>query len=137
MSNGSGVNTSGTNAPAPAAYAPISPPVKGQMNPSPLQGLDASAIQTNGQDNPFALGGRIPGDYVPQQQAQPAPTRAPMPAQAPNGGFPATPATPIAAPPSAAPRAFMGGVMNGINVGMPQRGYIPPNGGMGMRGSNR
>lgn len=130
MGNGVGTPTNGPGTPAPTGYAPVSQPVNGQMNPSPLQGLDASAIQTNGGINPFALGNRSPGNYVPQ----PAPDGGaavappPRPMMVPNGGFPPpTARMPLPAPTGTfgTPRAIgqlpPGNLPNGP-VGAPRTG---------------
>lgn len=107
MSLNQGTNTAPGATPAPAAYAPVTPPALAGNQPNPLAGLTASgAMPFAGMQNPFALGGRSPGDYVP------APARPPM-SVPPNGGFP----SPQAPPP--------------INTGVapPNRMQVGPQGG--------
>lgn len=80
-------------APAPAPM-PVSAPNGGFPTPQPLSPMSASAIQVGG-GNPFALGGRTYGNYVP-----------PNAPQAPTGGLP--PGAAPMAPPRLAPRMGTG-----------------------------
>ena len=131
MSIGQGTQTnSGASSPTPTAYAPVSTP---NFGPGPIDQLreklmaNPSGPLQVGTSNPFALGGRAPGDYAP------APAQQPMSVIAPNGGFP----PPAPAAPSGGMQPRYGGFMGGMMRAAPDGGITAPGmgrGGMAPRG---
>jgi hypothetical protein len=103
--------------PQPGNATPAYAPPPGQQPPLGLinpVGAGGSSPSTVGMSNPFALGGRPYGNYIPQNGATPAPAPVPMPVQAPIGGVPPIPATPVPAPQLRPQGGYGGAISNAL-----------------------